>query len=222
MGTTRKIGRGRGKGIHHLDIRLSLLKGAHREKRPPKPAREYPVAPDQSSPEKPVDVPIEAPLATVTDYDGLIVALIARMKQLGLTVQLIDELALLPDGNAGKIFGPARVKNLGPKSLGGMLDVMCAKMILVSDPAALERLEIRRKRLIDDGKRVRPVVATVRTASLGKIQMKRVTPAVMREMQVRSRDTYRHVTKASTRRRVARTAARARWKWQRLKRKVKA
>lgn len=90
----------------------------------------------------PPDQP-ERRIAVVRDYDGLMAAVHQRVDELKLTCSLIDELASLPTGYAGKILGPARVKTLGPVSLGLILGVLGLKLHVVEDTEAVAKLSSR-------------------------------------------------------------------------------
>jgi hypothetical protein len=85
----------------------------------------------------------ERALATVTDYDGIITALRARMAELGVTNETIGAIAGLAGGYVGKILAPSRIKNLGPLSLGLMLQSLALKLIVVEDREAAEKMRPR-------------------------------------------------------------------------------
>jgi hypothetical protein len=75
----------------------------------------------------------ERALATVTDYDGMIGALRARMLELGVTNETIGAIAGFASGYVGKLLAPSRIKNLGPMSFGVMLQSLGLKLIVVED-----------------------------------------------------------------------------------------
>jgi hypothetical protein len=75
----------------------------------------------------------ERALATVTDYDGLITAIRARMRELGVTNETIDSITGLQSGYVGKLLAPSRIKHLGSMSFGVMLQGLGLKLIVVED-----------------------------------------------------------------------------------------
>lgn len=83
--------------------------------------------------------------APIRTYDELIAGLAARKTQLGLTNDMLDALAGTPAGYAGKIFGPARVRALGPQSLEYFLGALGLTIQLVEDADSARRIESRIK-----------------------------------------------------------------------------
>jgi hypothetical protein len=75
----------------------------------------------------------ERALAIVTDYDGLITAIRARMRELGVTNETIDSITGLQSGYVGKLLAPSRIKHLGSMSFGVMLQSLGLKLIVVED-----------------------------------------------------------------------------------------
>jgi hypothetical protein len=56
----------------------------------------------------------------------------------------LDFLAGLPDGFAGKCLSAKPVKNMGPKTLGPVLESLGLILLLVEDPAARDKTLARR------------------------------------------------------------------------------
>ena len=79
------------------------------------------------------------PLAEITDYDTLVVALRARADQLEVSRETISDLAGLPDRYASKLLSLRHVRRIGLESLGPMLSALGLKLIVVEDQAALKR-----------------------------------------------------------------------------------
>jgi hypothetical protein len=88
-------------------------------------------------------MPDERRLAQVTDYDGMIAALRARMYELGVTNETVDAITGLQSGYVGKLLAPTRIKNLGPTSFGLMLQSLGLKLIVVEDAENSEKMRPR-------------------------------------------------------------------------------
>ena len=79
----------------------------------------------------------------VSDYDGMIGAIRARMLELGVTNETIDNITGLQSGYVGKLLGPTPIKNLGPQSFGVMLQSLGLKLIVVEDLETSEKMRPR-------------------------------------------------------------------------------
>ena len=90
------------------------------------------------------------PLATVTNYVDLIVALRARCDALRISREALDHISGLQSGYAGKLLAMPRpqtsMRVLGRTSFDLMLPALGVKLVMVEDEAAMPRL---RKRLAD-------------------------------------------------------------------------
>lgn len=161
-------------------------------------------------------------IAVFTDYDGMIEAMRARKDELQLTDKAIDELALLPDGYTAKLFGAARIKNVGPQSMGALLDVLCFEAHLVPNLEGLERLARRRAKIENDGKRLRPPPVLARLSSRA---INRLMPDVASAMGKLGASKGGHARAAklspSRRRMIARKAARCMHAKRKMKKKIK-
>lgn len=150
----------------------------------------------------------DATIATVNDYDGLIAALRDRAAAIGYTNDTLDAVTGLPAGYIGKLLGPGLVKKLGPLSFGVLMQALGLRVVLVEDPetmAKVGKLGLIRER--------------------GPVTPNRISMAALeRYIPVLSREFARRGGKASAlkrmgnskeakrmRRRVAKTAANARW-----------
>lgn len=79
----------------------------------------------------------------VRDYDELITALKARVDEIGVAVKFLDDLAGVPDGFSGKVFGAARVKMVGIFHLFLYAEALAMRVELVPDLDAAKRMEKR-------------------------------------------------------------------------------
>jgi len=102
----------------------------------------------------------ERALATVRDYDGMIAAIRARMLEIGVTNETVDALTGLAGGYVGKLLAPSRIRNLGPHSLGAMLQSLGLKLIVVEDAETSKKMRPR----WTQRKKAPPVVAMARIA----------------------------------------------------------
>lgn len=157
--------------------------------------------------------PIQPFEATIRSYADLREALVMRKDTLGLTNALIDDLSGMQPGYTGKLLGAGQVKTMGPMSFDTMLSTLGVQLIMVEDMRAVRRMAARWE------KRERPNTAPklVQSASLRVAK----TRAAQREalhlvMQKngkkggRKSAAGRMKLPASTRRRVARQAVKAR------------
>ena len=85
----------------------------------------------------------ERRLGEICDYDGLIAAIRARMRELGVTNETIDSITGLQSGYVGKLLAPSRIKNLGSMSFGVMLQSLGMKLIAVEDKKTSEIMRSR-------------------------------------------------------------------------------
>jgi hypothetical protein len=85
-----------------------------------------------------------APLAIVTDYRDLVVALRQRIVELGTHLTAVGEVAGLPSGYTAKVLslGQARPA-LGRISMGPILQTLGLKLALVVDAEALAKVRHR-------------------------------------------------------------------------------
>jgi hypothetical protein len=83
------------------------------------------------------------PLAEITSYDGLILALRARQDQLNVSLATIDYVAGFPDRYSGKILSLRGARRIGMQSLGPLLGALGLKLIAVDDPEQLAKIRRR-------------------------------------------------------------------------------
>jgi hypothetical protein len=86
-------------------------------------------------------------------YPGLLAALRARIAELNVAGERLDELAGLPRGYFQKLIGTRPKKRLGMQSLGDVFGALAIKAVLIEDEAALARIAsrlIKRKYVVRD------------------------------------------------------------------------
>lgn len=151
------------------------------------------------------------PLATIRDYQQLLDALRARIDQLGITLDQVDEIGGLPSRYASKILARVKIpqRKIGMQSLGPILGVLGLKLLAVQDDEMLtrigHRLKQRRRRKSNDAGCVMLAVKNSNrrgfspfVASPEFARMARAKQVVTQSPEIRSK--------------VARKAARARWR----------
>jgi hypothetical protein len=143
--------------------------------------------------------------AVVKNYDDLIAALRARCDELQLTREGLDvAMKTLPDGYASKLLSPIPIRALGKVSLGPMLQCLGLALIVVEDLSAVKRIEKREIRQ-----------RAVKSANGSLLTDKRKT-----KRGFRGGSDFGRLLRArgilalgpEKRRRIARMAARARWR----------
>jgi hypothetical protein len=82
-------------------------------------------------------------LAIVSEYSELHAALRRRMHELDISRETLNEIAGLQSGYSGKLLAPLPGRILGPISLGAILGALALKLVIIEDPAQLERLRPR-------------------------------------------------------------------------------
>jgi hypothetical protein len=146
-------------------------------------------------------------LATIQDYDGLIQAIRAQKEKLGLSDAMVDHLSGLQQGYTGKLLGPAQVKNLGPVSLGVMLQVLCLRLIVVEDAEALKKIQGRFEQKTAPQARF-----SNHAQPLGMRSLERIKPAIFSMLGKKSGKVRLIKISPAQRRKFARHAATIRWK----------
>lgn len=154
---------------------------------------------------------IECRIAVVQNYDDFIAGIKSRFAAIGVTYREFEATFGFASGHVGKLLGDARVRKIGPHTFDGFLEYLACDLVLVDNPERRARMEQFWQ------KRVRGDYSAQRQALVGKVTINRMFPVIAREMQKRSTA----AKSPATRRRVARTAARARWKNRRKARKAK-
>lgn len=83
------------------------------------------------------------------DYEGLLDGLRARIEQLNVAGETLDQISGLARGHAHKLVGVRPVKTLGLKSLGDMLGALGLRIVLEHDQDAFDLVAGRLKRRAD-------------------------------------------------------------------------
>jgi hypothetical protein len=165
-----------------------------------------------------VDEP-ERRLAVVRSYDELHAVMRARVEELQVTRESIDNVTGLQSGYAGKLLAPIPIKSLGRTSMGPMLEVLGLALVVVEDPESLEKYADRlEKRERKDGmhKPVEHRGPTLRETRAAQRQMLReALRKVARKGGLKSALVRGVRLSPAQRRRIAKRAARARWRRQR-------
>lgn len=145
--------------------------------------------------------------APIRSYGDLIEAFRARKAEIGLSNTDCDTLGGLTTGHTDKLLGPTRSKNLGPLTFDILCELFAVQFVMAPNPEALERMEARWERRNERAVRV--------DAQRLSIELKsRALPYIMRDLGLKSAEARKQKIKPATRRRIARQAARARWRKQ--------
>lgn len=118
----------------------------------------------------------------VTDYEALHEGLIDRVEDLNVSRITIDEEGGFQPGYASKLLCNPPMKNLGPKTLGGMLKATGMALVLVVDDerfAATRAQMSKRKRVVPAiGGKVRPtwLFTKDKAREMGKKRWANLTP----------------------------------------------
>lgn len=149
-------------------------------------------------------------LAVVYDYKGLVDAFKAWVAELNVARETLDSVAGLPDKYAQKLLAPVPVKGVGRTSLGPLLGALGLKLIVAVDHEQLERIRHRLDQRSEADVKRETSNANGRMLT-GKRRKKSATlihPGTARMM--RSRGVL--MLTPRKRSRIARLAARTRWK----------
>ena len=142
-------------------------------------------------------------IAVVRDHDELVDALRARKDALGLSDQFVDETCFETAGHCNQVLGPSRRKNLGRKSLDGLLITLGCALVLVEDPERVAFMEAQWESRV--AYNIRPHLNRV-----SKAAFERVKPAVLQELSAIGNAARRVKLPRKEQVRIARKAARAR------------
>lgn len=163
-------------------------------------------------------------IATVRDHDELVDALRARKDALGLSDKFVDDTCFDTPGHTNQVLGPSRKKNLGRKSLDGLLITLGCALVLVEDPERIAFMESQWEARVAHKihfpqhrvsksvvKRARPVVLRSYGAIGGQVRAFLLSPKQVSKI---STEGARARAKKLTKRRrseIARKAVNARW-----------
>jgi hypothetical protein len=135
-------------------------------------------------------------IAEIRSHDELIVALRARKASLGLSNEVLEHLIPLAAGHCDKLLGPSQERGLSRSSLDGMLAALGLQLIVAIDPVQSARMQSRWEG--KDTKQVRP------QARIGAGLIKKVRPAVLRQLASKAATARWSRTTPETRRAVMR------------------
>lgn len=141
-------------------------------------------------------------IGEIRTYDDLHAVLRARVAELGVTREALDEIAGLPRGYTGKILGHGQVKRVGPISLEPLLTALGLKLVAVDDEEAIARFGP----VVEQHRTVRP-----RNFELGP-EVERRARELMHERAVSGGRARASKLTPEQRRQQASAAARGRWK----------
>ena len=147
------------------------------------------------------DVRVFAPVDSMPDLHA---AVRARVEELELSRATIDAAAGIPDGYAAKLLAQLPVKRFGATSMWPVLRVAGLKLALIEDPEALESVTFRLP------KRDRAQVRTQCQANAG-LSTKPSLTAILASAGSRGGKARMQKLSNAGRRRLARSAAAARW-----------
>lgn len=143
------------------------------------------------------------PLAMIRSYDDLIAAFRARKAEIGLSNEDSDRLGGLTPGHTNKLLGPTGTRKLGPVTLDVLLELYAVELVMVVNVDAARRMEARWERRDERAVRVDASV-------ISRTLVEKAKPVIFSEIGAQLREARKKI-KPSTRRRIARQAARARW-----------
>jgi hypothetical protein len=144
-------------------------------------------------------------VGSFSNYDGLVEQLRARISAVGLSYRVLEEIAGLPEGGAGKYLADARARHFSVESLLQISEAVGIRALFVEDEKLLRKMQPLYE-MRDAGK-----VHARRRAKLGATTMKRVRPVVLSELGRAGAATRNAALGPEVRSRLARLAARARW-----------
>jgi hypothetical protein len=146
------------------------------------------------------DAPV---LGEATDHESLVCLLAARKEQLGISNELLDDVALLSSGHVSKILGPRRERGLTSITIDALLGALAVRLVVVEDEA---------QALVMKGRWEGRDHRALRTpARVGAALVKRVRPLVLRELGRRAGKARWRGIDPKLRSRLMRELARLRW-----------
>jgi hypothetical protein len=83
----------------------------------------------------------DQPLAVVYDYGQLLDALRARVAELSTPMEVVDDVAGLPQRYTSKLLAPCPVKGIGAISMGPLLGALGLRLIVEIDREAFDRIK---------------------------------------------------------------------------------
>src|SRR6516164_2701423 len=82
-------------------------------------------------------------LAEFSDYDGMVEAIRARVKELAIAGEAFDEFDGLPTGYLSKLIGLRPVRRISHVSMGPLFDALGVYCLMIENPAGTARIKKR-------------------------------------------------------------------------------
>lgn len=157
---------------------------------------------------------MNAPLAIIRSQDDLVEAMRARKDELGLSNQFCDEVGGLSSGHTDKVIGPSRTKPMSRMMMDLMLEMLAMELHAYPNLEAAQRMESRWQGR--ETRNVRPDGVKV-----SKKLLARAKPLVLKDLSALGVAARKDMLTGEHRSRIARKAARARWRKRRKERERK-
>lgn len=155
-------------------------------------------------------------VAIVRRHQDIVEVFRMMKERLGLTNEFIDDAGGLTKGHADKILGPTETKNWGPTTFDLFCEMFAIEFRVHIDLEAAKRMEA-----VWEG-RERPLYPHAKVQRISKKLIERAKPHVFSEMGKRSAPARMACLTAEHRSRIARKAAKSRWRKHRRERRSKA
>jgi hypothetical protein len=111
-------------------------------------------------------------LGEASNHEQLVALLAARKEALGISNQVLDEVALLSPGHVSKTLGPGRERGLSQITIDALLGALAVRLVVVEDEAQAAIMKTRWESR--DQRQVRP------PARIGAAFLKRARPEILR------------------------------------------
>ena len=145
------------------------------------------------------------PLATVTGHESMVEAFRIAKEMRNLSNEFCDEAGDFAGGQTDKVLGPTRSKNLGPITIDEFCKMFAVKFIMVRD--------VENEACMKDVWEGRQTSHVRRNAHrMSKALLERAQPFIFREMSRRAAAARKIKISAPMRAKIAKRAARARWR----------
>jgi hypothetical protein len=155
-------------------------------------------------------------IAVVRDYQQITNVFRMMKEHWGLTNKFCDDVLGFTDGHTDKILGPSEQKRWGPSTLHALMELFGIEFRVYLDVEAVKRMEA-----VWDNKAPR----WFKDAKVGRISKKlveRAKPEIYSEMGKRSAVSRMSCLTAEHRSKIARKAAKSRWRKRRREKRAKA
>lgn len=152
-------------------------------------------------------------VAIVRRYQDFVEVFRMMKERLGLTNEFCDDAGGLVKGHTDKILGPSETKNWGPTTFDLFCEMFAIEFRVHIDLAAAERMQA-----VWEGRK-RPLYPNAKVARISKKLIERAKPHVMQQMGRVGAAKKMVMLSAEHRSKIARKAAKARWRKQRRRAK---